>query len=660
MYACRDSRPFISGTTPANAWILDEVQSSGYNQENNLFVASIAPAYLRAAIGLMLRNKKNFQAYSTDEEFSDETDVMNDAMQWAASVSRYNPQFALAFEDACVRGFGGFVTYLDFSHRNYPLGVPVTQRKFHLMFDRGGQDDIASHVTKWNGYADPMYRDALDDYIESQGGFEEDGDGASFRDQLLEYTSSEDQHEIDFVYHYFWREWTTVYDTENPFVTRANELLQGADISPEILELLSAFANNHQVDISRSSLITLDYEGHRAFRDMIDNFEFLTGQQLENVKSTSRKARMYYRCQIADGKIIKGTKSPSYTQECHPLNIISAYFDRTTGRHYGLMRAAAYFQEALNDVMKDTLTYTNRAATGGTIGITGAGSELKDTIQSIRKKEQAFPLPPDAGITGLQTADAAAVYQNTSALLLKLIPMSMGLPQEIIGMMNSDTPAASLFKAVVDQMSVSLSHIMYNVDASIYNQGLIFRDLTIDIAQAGDSIVLPRLSPAHNEQAYFVLSKENIARNYAMRIVESDTSEDQRHDQFLKIVEFARMLPDAQRAAVSPELIKLSNFDEQSKDSISQLLQPPPVAPEEAQMAKELQKANTRMINAQAAQLESQALLDAEQAPTKMERELALLAKDKAETDKKRAEIDLTEARTMQAEVEAGAKMAGI
>lgn len=672
MYACRDARPFVRNISQESPYSLDDYRDSAGRYTNNsndvnpsLFVASIAPAYLRAAIGMALKASKKFSAYSTDPMFRNEVDIMNDGMQWAAKRSKYTAQKGLAFEDACVRGTGATVTYLDFSLRDYPFGVPVTQRKFHIFYDRGGMDDVSSGNTGWCGYADPMYRENTEEYVKRMGGYEKDKEGgADFREQFLEYTSTLDSNDIDFIYHYFWRDFGTVYDTMNPFVTMPDQLLRGGDAVPEIYELLSAFASKHQIDIKRSSIITLDSEAHSEFRDLIDNFEFLTGMKLEDVKSTKRDARLYYRCQIHGGKIIKGTKSLSYTKECHPLNIMTAYYDRAAGCYYGLMRAAAYLQEALNDVMSDALTYSRRSATGGTIGITGGGPDIGRTIEKIRNKEQAFPLPEGAGITGLQTSDAAANYQNMAALLIKLTPMVMGVPPEIMGQINADTPASSLFKQQVEQMSVSLSHLMNGMDSFDFNQGAIFRDLIISMAKATDgSIVLPVRSVGREADEFIMLSQDNIARSYAIELVEQDSTGDERHDQFMKIIDFANLLPDAQRVAVLPEIMSLSNLDEQVKDRIAQMLQPPP-PPQPDPVAQELaiaqQQANIRMINAQAAQLEGEATLSMQQAPTEQQREMVEIDKERAETEKKRAETELTQAKTMQTEIESGSRLAGV
>lgn len=665
MYACRDARPFVKTTTDYEAYHLDNDVSGKSDTQSSLFVASIAPAYLRAAIGMALKASKKFSAYSTDPMFRNEVDIMNDGMQWATKASRYNVQKGLAFEDACVRGVGGMITYLDFSIKDFPFGVPTTARKYHLFYDRGGMDDVSSGNTGWCGYADPVYRDNLEEYVERKGGYEEEkgNGGSTFREEFLEYTTTRDENDIDFIYNWFWREYVTVYDTVNPFVIMADQLLQGGELVPEIFELLSSFAQKHQVDIKRSSIITLDKEAHTEFRDLIDNFEFLTGMRLDEVKSTAREARCYYRCQIADGRIIKGTKSQAFTRECHPLNIITAYYDRAAGCYYGLMRSAAYLQEALNDVMSDALTYSRRSATGGTIGIVGAGTDIGATIQRIREKEQAFPLPEGSNIIGLQTQDAAANYQNMSALLIKLVPMVMGVPPEIMGQINDDTPASSLFKQQVEQMSVSLSHIMNGMEIADLNQALIFRDLIMEMARSTDgSIVLPVRSSGHEVDEFVMLSQDNIARSYAVELVEQDAGEDERHDQFMKLIDFANLLPDAQRVAVMPELLTLSNMDEQGKDRIAQLLQPPP-PPQPDPIAQELaiaqQQANIRMINAQAAQLEGEATLSMQQAPTEQQRELVEIDKERADTEKKRAETELTQAKTMQAEIEAGSRLAG-
>jgi len=677
MYAVRDSRPLVDGAVSGgHAYSLDDgsAHSRGLGSKSSnpavLMVANIAAPYVRAAVGMMTKGRKNFEAYSTDRQFGVEADVMGDTMQWATTVSRFDAKMALCVDDAMTRGVGATVSYLDFTHEQYAGGLPVVQKKHHVFFDRGGRDDLSSSNMGWCGYADPIYRDDLDDYIESKGGYKsKDAGGVSFREQFLQYSQTEDEQYVDFLYHYFWREWTTVYDLENPFVTRKEELAQASGQNAAAWNLLGAFAKKHHIDLERSKVITLDKAAHKDFRDMVDNFEYLTGLRIEGLKSNSRRARCYYRAQIADGRILE--KSLSYTRDCHPMNIMTAYYDRQSGSYYGLMRSAAYIQEELNKGVSNLSTYADRSATGGNIALTNVGTEMKDVIQNIMKKEQAFPMPDGAGVVPLQSGDASASMTGIVNLMVELMPMVLGVPKEILGMMNNDTPAASLFRQAIQQMQISLSHVMNNIADYVYDQGCIFRDMTFEMAQNADMMVLQKISPAYGEEPNILLSMDNLARNYAIHIVEQDKSDDDRQDEFMRMVEYAQMLPEAQRIAILPELLELSSFDAEVKQKITEradaAMQPPPPNPEAQAMEREMQTANIRLMNAQAAQLEGEAAVSQQIAPTRIESSLSEIRKRDAETERTKAEVSETRADTQRslalatkAEAETAVKLAGV
>jgi hypothetical protein len=264
------------------------------------------------------------------------------------------------------------------------------------------------------------------------------------------------------------------------------------------------------------------------------------------------------------------------------------------------MRAAAYIQEMLNNTFSDLTRYSSRSSTGGNIALKGVGTELSKTIQNIRDKEQAFPIPDSATVVPLSTPDASSAMMGLAGLLIDIVPLTMNVPKEILGATNVDTPAASLYKMLTKQMQVSLSHIMNNCDAYLYNQGCIFRDLVFEIVENNEgSMILPRLSPTNGKEGHILLSKQNMGRNYSMMIKEQDTSEDARHDEFLKIVEFLQLMPEQKRAAAVPELIKLANFDEESKQSLMQLFQPSEPTPPDP-MAMELQQAQIDLVKSQA------------------------------------------------------------
>ncbi len=610
MYAIRDSRPLASRAV-GGAWGLADSDDPDYSRRNSevdnnraLTVVSIAPAYMRAIIGMLTQTRKTFTAQSLDPEFDKEIDAMGDAMEWVTSVSRFDAKYALALEDAVYRGVGATVRYLDFSRKQHPAGYPTMQVCDFLYFDRGGMNDLSADTIAWCGYAEPMNREDLEEYIESKGGIKKVG-GAGFREQMLQYVSVENEADIEFLYHYFWREYTTVHDVENFWLTKAQEITPFVEQNPQILEYIGQFAEKHQLDLQRANFWVLDKEAYADYKTALEFLKTQYGLEFENLFHGQRQAQCYYRAQIANGGLI--LSSQSYTQDCHPMNIITAFYDRASGCFYGLSRAAAYVQELINNSMSDFATYGKRVTSGGNVALVGMGTELARSIQNIRDQEQAFPLPTGARIQGIGTPDAGATLQALSAMTIDLIPMVLGVPKEILGMVASDTPAASLYKMLTQQMQISLSHILNSADAYLWNEGCITRDIVLELVNNLDGfMVLPRISPVFGQEGQFQLSRQNIARSYSMMLSTKDTSGDQKHDEFMKLSEFMGNMPAELQQVMFPKLVKMSSFDEEIKQDFEQAFAPQqPVQPDP--MAMELQQAQIDLVKSQAADLAASA-----------------------------------------------------
>lgn len=587
-------------------------------------VANIMNPYINAQCGVITKDKVTFTAYSTDPQFSGEVDVGNDVIKWGVENSGYNIALTNTVLDVLVRGIGGSIWTLDFTNEQFPFGVPSVESKYYLFYDRAPGQSLGSHNAAWCGYADPVYREELDRYIEAEGGFpkgQEGSAGTSFDAQLLQYVS-ESPNDIAFLYHYFWREWTDIRLVDNPLVVHADVVAALAEVHPELLTVLGVFAREQQVDLERVTKWRLDNDGWKAYQELLKIIDSMTSIPLPKTDVIKRKMRCYYKAELADGKVLK--KSQAFSRDCHPLNLCSGFYDRRAGCYYGTGRSMANVQIALHDALSDLATYTSRASTGGTVGIKGMGTELANTIDSIRNNERSFPLPENGAIQQLGTADAAQSMMGFVSLLIDLLPVTGGAGKEILGMMNKDTPAASLYRAAQQQQQVSLAPIINGVNQFIANSGKLFRDSMFEMASSIDGeFAIPKISPGKDESAYIYLSKQNLARNYSVVMDTEPTSEDERHDQFLKLSEIVGKLPPELQVAAMPDLIKLASMDEESKQNLIKVLTPQQGDPREAQRkvqrAEVMEDAQVRMINAQAAKLEQDANVSGQQAPVQLE-----------------------------------------
>jgi hypothetical protein len=634
---------------------LNSYSNRGYGKDTLngklVAVANLSAPYLRAVHGMIMMELKRITAQSMDEEFDAEIDVMSDGIEWAQETSGWKPAMGRALLDNFVTGIGGTVTYLDFSYMEHPFGVPVVEDKQFIYYDRSQMGGNINRNASFVGYAEPMYHTLLDDYIDEMGGFEEsDYTAGNYRERILENVHSENEDRIDFLYNYFWYERETIYDVENIFYTYP-EILAGLAESQFLgYDVLGQMSDELQLDM-QSPYWSLDKKSYRKLKDYISDFEFITGGELEPPKKRKRSGKVYYRAQIARGKLLMAGRS--YTQQCHAFNPIVGFYDRWDGFHYGLMRPLSQLQRLLNGALSDFGTYAHRSATGGTVGVTGMSAELANTARSIIDKNQVIPLPKDSTINNLGTSDATSAMSEMIEKVIRMIPLSLGVPPEILGVLSTKDHGSALFSQIRQQIYISLSSLLDNVNNYLMNQGYIFRDLIIEMTETRDRIMLPRMTFGSDQQQTFELSKQNIARNYAIKLVQREATDDEMQEQFRMLVEFAQLLPETERISVLPEIMRMSRIDYDNKKRIMEALQPKQPDPMQQQMQMAQFESQIRLTNAQAAQLESTAMREQagaqeDMAQAEVDRRKAFVEIDKANADieLKDAQADKTQAET--------------
>lgn len=602
--------------------------------DRRIVAANLMSPYINAQSGVIARDKVTFSAYSVDPQFSGEVDVGNDTIKWSVENSGFNIALTNTVLDVLVRGIGGSVWALDFTNEMYPFGVPTVESKYYLFYDRAPGQGLGSHNTAWCGYADPVYRDELDRYIESSGGFQKGQEakgGTALDARLLQYVS-ESPVDMSFLYHYFWREWVDMRVVDNPMVTQAEIVFALTESYPELLKAFGDFSQKHQLDMERVSKWRLAPDAWSDYQELLKTIDSMTRIPLPKGDVIKRKARCYYKAEIADGRVLKS--SQAFSKETHPLNLCAGFYDRKAGCYYGTGRSMANVQVALHDALSDLATYSSRASTGGTVALKGVGTELANITDSIMSNERAFPIG-DGDVRQMGTPDAAQAMMGFVNLLIELLPVTGGASKEILGTMNKDTPAASLYRAAQQQQQVSLAPIINSVNLFVNNSGKLFRDAMYEmVSPIEGEFPIPHISPGKDKPAYIYLGKQNLARNYSVVVDSEPTSEDARHDQFLKMSEIIGKLPPELQVAAMPDLIKLASMDEESKRSLIKVLTPQQGDPNEAlrkqKRAEEMEDAQRRMINAQAAKLEQDASVSSRQAPVQMEETQSVIEKNLA------------------------------
>jgi len=572
--------------------------------------ASVVTAWVHGVVGLLMRDQKQIVAYSAADKEEVEASGLNKGFRYFDSVTHRPDVKTEMLTTACVRGASGTVVCLDFTIDNAIAGQPVYEEKENIFFDKSNGGKLFSDQMSWCGYADPMYQDALDEYVEKcrEG---KDFIGmtcpTSLKDKILEYKSYEDESDIDFLYVYYWREYRKVWDIENPFLAIPDFLVMLTEEYPEAANTFADVAEKLQIDFNQSHF-TFDEKAYKQFKEAIKNIEFLTGEEVPEIESSSRMGRAYYKAEFANGMLLKAGRA--FTTQCHPMSFTSAYFDKTYGYHYGLMRPLAQYQKMLNSALSDMMTYAKRSASGGNVTVSGAADTIKIIKEAMEKGNQVTPSLQGMEIKNIGTPDAAQSMMATTDMILKLIPMSMNMPPELFGMLSTGEMTSSLMSKIKQQMSATLSHLANGFDRSSLCDGWIMRDLMITMAQ-GIKGKLELNFVLGGEEGVFELSRKDLARNYTIQLIERDATRDEQLESFDKIVEFAdRFLTPEQKSAVAPIILQAAPLYFDKKKELISAIQPPQQDPAIAQSQQRQAEAQLRLLEAQALQLENQAKME--------------------------------------------------
>lgn len=639
---------FSSGTS-REAFFLNKTvhESDGFDEQRRrkrvIPVVNVTAPFLRAIAGMVAVDAPIPGAYSLDDEHDAQSDIMDDMLGYHYDVSGMETGIYEVILDSIVSGLAGGVTGLDMTSKSALLGRPFFEAKQFLFYDRSQLGKVGQRGLAWAGYADPMKMESLEEYVEDAGGYQHRSGASVCTQELLEHYEGVDQADVTFLHSYHWREKQKIYKVENIFKKYPEMLLEISEAEPDAFNHLSEVTEQLQIDM-RSSVWGFDPEQYKQFQGAIKTVEFMMGGELEAPEVETESGWCYYRAEIAHGGIIKMGRS--FTQECHAVNILPCYYDRALGYNYGLGRAASQLQALINEAYQDLRSYASASATGGIVGITGADVHQRSVIEGILNRKQAIILPEGATINSLGSTDAAQVMAAEVDRLTASVSKALGVTDEILAALSTKDHGSELFSQIMQQIRVSLYHLVNGVNGFVVRQGMIFRDLSLEIAKTGAEIVLPRVSPGHDKSEYFTFSKQNIAKQYAIRAVKKPPRDDERQQEFRLLSEAAERLPDAQRIVLTAEALQLSRLDETQKQRLLQVMQPPQPDPMEMELVMRERAANIRLIEAQALQLENQA---------RMEGAMGAVSERKAvvEIDKTLSEIAENNAQAMKYQADA-------
>lgn len=626
-------------------------------KDKSIYSVNIAAPLVYAIAGSEVMAPEQLDFISTDEEFDSEVDIIGDAVDWCQHSSGYFDQSALARQDSAACGLGATVSYLDMTQKRFIAGKPMVERIAPLFcgWDRSVRGTMLNDKARFVFYADPMSKHIVEDYKErTRGGKEPLATGAEdFKNYILNFSSLENYDDIAFAYHYFWWEYTDIYDVANPYRDDNFFWSEQAMQDPDILNIIGKAVEDLQLD-DQAAYWTVDEEG---FKELTRTFE-LVGLMLQDdnfskLNHSKRYGKCYYRAQFCDGELLK--RSRSFTQTGFPLNFIVGRYEESTGDYFGFMRPLSEVQDYFNVAMTDMIRYATQVTTGGAAWVTGAGPGLEKFIKEKVAQEDTSALPEGTTVTPKAQPGSSQILMEFLRFLQDLLPRTIGLGPEFFGVITSGDMTDSLFGKVMKQSYAVLESWKNNSTNYDINQGEIFVDMVDLMADANDGMVLELFNDTGDKSATVRLQKQNLARNYAVRTIERPLTDDEKQEN-VRIL--SQLAPQAQQFGINlfPELVGNMRLEPKLKNGILEKMQPaPPPEPNPLDIAT--MEANIKYTNAAA----DKSLADIERDKIKVDTEAKEVAA-RIEIDRKEAEAKVRKemAQAQKLRMESAEILAGV
>jgi hypothetical protein len=622
-----------------DGWQHDTTPIERY-RKRPLSVVNISAPMVRAVSGSEIMTASTIDYISTSPNHDRDADVISDVVDWCQYASAFYSERSKAAEDTATCGIGAYVTYMDTTAKDFIAGKPMCERVYpnFLTWDNSGRGGRLNAKAKWCGYAEPVDREWLEEYIEAESS---KADGvSSFKEYLMTGQTVANYEHIEFLYHYFWYDFIDIYDVKNPFTEGSDAAIALAEDNT-VANMFGDVMNELELD-GKATVWILDKEEYKTLADAMYLIQVMKPKlEIGELEHSERKTKCYYRAEFGGGRLIKASKS--YTTQSHALNFIEGYYDESENCYYGLMRPLSSVQDALNLTMSDFLEYARKSVVGGDAYIQGAEDEFERIVDSKLNEDPLTPLPENAKITPKDVGNAPEILINAIRLLVDLMPKALGLTQEFFGVITTGDMTDSLYGSMMKQSFAVLENFKNSSSFSDITQGYIWQDIVRMLAEVQDGLVIPAMSADHDQQTFVRLSKQSLARHYAIRVIEKPMTKDDKQDMFNKLITLA---PSLMQAGINiyPQLLKLAPLDYSLREELLKVATPPPPQPDPLNIATI--EANNAYVTAQAKKSEAEAariMQQIELQPIEVDADVqakdAKADRDKAETAKVITEI---------------------
>jgi hypothetical protein len=572
---------------------------------------NVAASYIDAIAGSDVVNGKRAEYVPAHGGYDKEADLMNDAAKYIEYTSGLESERLMSMKDTLTCGIGSYVNHQDYTKKHAIAGEPKVTRIYpaFTFFDTSVRGSRINADAKFMGYVDPVDCDSLTQYIEEKKGKDYASDGYAYgggADTLwfMSYLRADNIQNLEFLSYYFWWDFEPLYDVKNPF-TEGTTMFRVIQENEDAANLLGELLVELRID-QMQPYYSFNGDQYKRFKEFMEALELLTGVQVEKLEYSKRQGRCYYKAEIARGMVL--TKSKCFTQDGFPQVFIVGNYDEVLGIYYGLMRPLFDLQRALNFSYSDLLGYVSDVATGGGAYVKGSIDNIKKLQESKANAKKLTYITQDMDIIAKAKADTLSSLTTFIQITLDLFPKVLGTPPEFMGTLSTKDMGSGLYAQVMKQATLALSSFANNSAGAIKRQAEINVDFAKLLARQIDGYPIQILSPNKEQKDFEYLTKDRLADQYKIIVVERPMNADERREIWQQFNELApiALQSGANMGKFMTAAVEYAPIDLDARNQIIDSFTPPPPPPPDP-LNQALVESQVAMQQAQAADLGAKA-----------------------------------------------------
>lgn len=548
-------------------WAGQDLQRQEKNGMPFISINKITPI-INAIVGFEIQNrtKASYNAWIQNEQQLKFNEILNDIADWMDQESNGKYADSLALKDIFTCGMGVTDTKIDYTDN--PNGQVKEERIFppFVFWDptaRAKNLLDANFVIRMVFLDDDQLRETYGEDVSSQN-----ITSASDPWIMQYFQTTLIGANINILYEYQWRDKKNFWRVENPL--REILPITPVELIPNVLqyfmELGQIFGFNPETD---AEFTVEDQKKHKALKMQFEALGY-------PFKAVKQKKWVYYRALTSGNNVL--SKGENYSQTGFSIKFMTGEFSELLQYFYGLVKQAKPAQRMLNQAVSDYQGFLQTIPKGGVFVEEDAVKNMKGFIETYSKAKEVTVLRSGAISSGKmlpkQTPPIPAGLLEMIQYADQQIQQVCGVTPEFLGMMTSKQQTASLFRQQIRQSLLTLA--VYFDAYSMYKKqkAMLYLDCARILIENNQSKIMGHITSEINIEAV-PMFKDFIADVYDVEFDDIPSTPDQNQATFEKLVELQQVLaPNGINLA--PLIAEYAPINNQSKEQLQALMQPPP------------------------------------------------------------------------------------